>query len=139
MNDEIISILERKDVQVTPMRMLVLEQFLLHACALSLADLEAALQRSDRSTIYRSLKTFVEKGVLHTVEEGSVAQHYALCQDACRAGEHRDWHPHFYCENCGQTTCIQELIIPRLTMPSNYQVHELEMTVKGRCPSCLKN
>jgi len=116
--------------------MLILEQFLLNTRALSLVDLEGLLPRADRSTIYRNLKFFVQKGLLHTVDEGSVAQHYALCPDACQEGSHLDAHPHFYCTSCKQTVCLRSLVIPSFRVPAAYSVEQLEMTAKGICPAC---
>lgn len=136
MTERIIDALAAKKVQPTPMRMLVLEQFLLNTRALSLVDLEGLLPRADRSTIYRNLKFFVQKGLLHTVDEGSVAQHYALCPDTCQEGSHLDTHPHFYCTSCQQTVCLSSLVIPTFRFPAAYSVEQLEMTAKGICPAC---
>lgn len=137
MTAKIIDTLAGKHVQPTPMRMLILEQLLLNTRALSLVDLEGFLPRADRSTIYRNLKFFVQKGLIHTVDEGSVAQHYALCPDACEEGAHLDAHPHFYCISCKETVCLSSLVIPSFRFPAKYRVEQVEMTAKGICPTCL--
>ena len=43
--------------------------------------LEKAFPRADRITIYRTLKTFEEKGIVHGIEEGTTEVKYALCQE----------------------------------------------------------
>ena len=47
----------------------------------SIEVLEKAFPKSDRITMYRTLKTFEEKGILHSIKgEGDEAK-YALCND----------------------------------------------------------
>lgn len=58
---KIEQLLERKTITPTSMRLLVLNYFLEKATALSLSDLENLLPQSDRSTLYRTLKTFEKK------------------------------------------------------------------------------
>ncbi len=136
MKSAVIPILEAKTVGVTPMRILVLEQFIEKNNAKNLHDLEAALPYSDRTTIYRTLKTFVEKGILHTIEDGSGAIRYALCAANCDAHSHQDFHPHFRCTICEQTVCLASVALPALLVPEGYQQQEVEMMVKGICPNC---
>ncbi|XJR85105.1 hypothetical protein ACH34I_15100 [Elizabethkingia anophelis] len=67
------NILDNKKIPITSMRMLVLDAFLEAPQALSLSDLEEKLAQSDRSTLYRTLKTF-EKKVLFMVSK-SIIRH----------------------------------------------------------------
>ncbi|MCB0581456.1 MAG: transcriptional repressor [Phaeodactylibacter sp.] len=136
MNHRILTTLEKHAVRPTPMRMLVLEHFLQQRSAQSLAELEAAMPRADRITLYRTLKSFAEKGILHEVEDGTGATRYALCQDACAEGRHRDFHPHFHCTSCGQTVCLDAVHLSAPALPAGYQAAEVEMTVRGVCPGC---
>ena len=103
MNEEIESILIEKDISPTAMRILVLEYLQKQSAAISLQDLERDFQHSDRITLYRTLKTFEEKGLIHSINDGTDATKYALCAEACKAGDHFDLHLHFYCFSCKQT------------------------------------
>lgn len=136
MNRRILHILEQHSIRPTPMRMLVLEHLLQQRSARSLAELEAAMPRADRITLYRTLKAFVEKGVLHQVEDGAGATRYALCQDACTEEEHRDFHPHFHCTACGRTICLDTVQLYPPNLPAGYRISEVEMMVRGVCPGC---
>ena len=49
-------ILNKKEVRITPMRQLLLEFFLEKNNTLGLSELEKAFPKSDRITIYRTLK-----------------------------------------------------------------------------------
>jgi len=136
MNSRIINTLERKNVKPTPMRMLVLEQFFKKPQAHALSTLENELFRSDRITIYRTLKTFVKQGILHTVEDGSGVTKYALCPDKCARELHLDGHPHFSCLKCGDTFCLEKInfIVPDINM--GLEVREVHISLKGLCASC---
>lgn len=131
------NILRNKSVQATAMRILVLEQFLQQQKAQSLADLEIAMPRADRTTIFRTLKTFLKKGILHEVNDGSSSQRYALCGASCRAIQHQDEHPHFHCLACEQTVCLNLDSTPLPNLPEGYQTQSFELMVKGICPKCV--
>ena len=89
-------ILNKKEVRITPMRQLLLEFFLEKNKVLGLSELEKAFPKSDRVTIYRTLKTFEEKGIVHGISNGTTEMKYALCHD-CQVANHSDFHPHFSC------------------------------------------
>ena len=61
-------VLRHKAVRITPMRQLLLEYFLKHRRTFGLQELEEAFPKSDRITIYRTLKTFEEKGIIHNIK-----------------------------------------------------------------------
>ncbi|MEX2457345.1 MAG: hypothetical protein WD381_08510, partial [Balneolaceae bacterium] len=54
--------LQTRNIQPTAMRMLVVDFLVQHKVAVSLSDLEEHFSHSDRTTLYRTLKTFQEKG-----------------------------------------------------------------------------
>lgn len=118
------------------MRMLVLEEFLKSNSAKSRQDLELLLPHSDRITIYRTLKTFEKKGILHLVDDGSGVQRYASCADHCTAEFHQDVHPHFHCVVCENTTCLETTRLPALSLPAGFQAKKVALRIDGVCPNC---
>lgn len=128
-----------KQVQPTAMRILVLEHLLKQTAAVSLQDLEKDFTHSDRTTLYRTLKTFEEKGLIHEIQHGTEAAKYALCAAACKAGSHYDLHLHFYCYNCKQTLCLHKHQVPEVSLPKHFQLKELNLIAKGICDECSKN
>src|ERR1700730_5508524 len=86
-----------KNINPTAMRILVLNFLLKQNSAISLSDIEKGLKPADRITIYRTLKTFEEKGLVHVIDNGTGTPKYALCMDECDADKHHDTHVHFYC------------------------------------------
>lgn len=139
MNEEIESVLKAKAIAPTAMRILVLEFLQKQNSAVSLQNLEKDFQHSDRTTLYRTLKTFEEKGLIHSINDGTEATKYALCADACKAGSHYDLHLHFYCYFCKQTFCLPKHRVPDVTLPKSFQLKELNLIAKGICDNCSEN
>jgi Fur family transcriptional regulator, ferric uptake regulator len=89
-------ILRRRNLSVTDSRKKILSIFLAHHDALAHGDIEKkAGEKFDRVTVYRTLQTFVEKGILHTIPTPDNSVLYALCKD-CDEGHHHDDHVHFH-------------------------------------------
>ncbi len=139
MNEELEAMLTEKEVSPTAMRILVLEYLLKQTAAVSLQDLEKDFIHSDRTTLYRTLKTFEEKGIIHQIQDGTEASKYALCADACKAGSHFDLHLHFYCYSCKQTFCLPRHKVPDVFLPKGFQLKELNLIAKGICDRCSEN
>lgn len=127
-----------KKVQPTAMRMLVLDYLSKQSSAVGLTDIEKSLSPADRTTIYRSLKTFEEHGLVHSIEDGTGTPKYALCIDNCETGAHHDLHVHFYCNVCKETFCLPKSAIPGIALPAGFKTEELNLTAKGVCERCNK-
>jgi Fur family ferric uptake transcriptional regulator len=136
MRKDLESILAAKNISSTAVRLLVLDYLLQQVAAVSLTDLEKGMQPADRITLYRTLKTFQEKGLVHLIDDGSASAKYALCKSECDEGHHHDLHVHFYCLNCRETFCLDKTRIPEVTLPALYSVQEISLLVKGICDTC---
>lgn len=106
--------------------------------ALALADLERSLLHlADRATLYRTLKSFEEAGVVHKVVDPSGVLRYALCQESCQTDEaHQHAHAHFSCTSCGKMICLEELDLPPMKLPEGYLAEEAQLVFTGVCKSC---
>jgi Fur family ferric uptake transcriptional regulator len=125
-----------KNINPTAMRLLVLDFLLNQNAAISLSDIEKGLAPADRITIYRTLKTFEEKGLVHAIDDGTGSPKYALCLDECNPNEHHDMHVHFFCITCKETFCLPDSKIPGITLPEKFSSQEMNLLVKGICSSC---
>lgn len=134
--ENVNKILDQKAVRITPMRQLLLEYFIQENLILGLSELEKVFPKSDRITIYRTLKTFEENGILHSIKGDTDEIKYALCNEHCTPVHHIDKHPHFQCQKCKQVTCIDSLLIPAMELPNGYVQIEVNMMIKGICPDC---
>jgi Fur family ferric uptake transcriptional regulator len=137
MEGEIDKKLEQRNIKPTAMRELVLKVLTEQIAAISLPELEHKFESADRATLYRTLKTFEEKRLIHSIDDGTGSMKYALCQDVCECHP-EDLHVHFLCTNCKQTYCLNEIPVPKITLPSNFSLENVNMVVKGICSNCKK-
>ncbi len=133
----IAATLKKHNLSVTESRKRILQLFLEEKGALAHGDIEKrAGEKFDRVTIYRTLQTFLEKGIIHSIPTADNAIRYALCKDQCSAGHHHDHHIHFICNNCQRTYCLDDVVTPEIKMPKGYQASHVEVVVEGVCKDC---
>jgi len=136
-DNRIESLLKRNSMSVTDSRKKILKLFLDQPGALAHGDIEKrAGEKFDRVTIYRTLQTFVDKGVIHTIPTADNSIRYALCKDDCSEGHHHDHHIHFVCDNCGNTYCLDDIVTPDIKLPKGYSAEHVEVVVEGICKNC---
>lgn len=129
-------ILKSYQLKVTHARVKVLELFQSHPFALSQPFLEKNIDTIDRVTLYRTLNTFEDIGLIHKVVDDTYTLKFALCKDACFIqSNHRHEHIHFQCVKCNQTTCL-DVKIPLINLPEGYTVEEYLFSMKGICKNC---
>ena len=132
-------ILRRKSLSVTDSRKKILGLFLDSHDALAHGDIEKkAGEKFDRVTVYRTLQTFVEKGIIHSIPTSDNSVRYALCRD-CQEGHHHDEHVHFVCSECGKTICLDDVVSPKIDLPSGYVVENVQVVINGICKDCFRH
>ena len=133
----ILEILKKNQLSVTDGRKKILELFLNSEGALEHADIEKKTgENFDRVTVYRTLQTFGEKGIIHHIPTTDNSILYALCKDNCEAGHHHDNHVHFVCDVCNKTICLDDVTVPAVKLPKGFTPEQAEMVVKGVCADC---
>ncbi len=105
---------------------------------MSVPELLGKLKAVDSVTVYRTLATFVKKGMVHRVRSDDRSWLFAI---GSRKHDHGHRHPHFVCEKCGKVECLEGSVVPETFVPGlkidrTYQVQYAEVVVHGRCPSC---
>ena len=139
MEEVAFDILRKHNLSNTDCRRTILEAFLQTKNALAHHDIEENTgERFDRVTIYRTLQTFIDKGIVHTIPTPDNSVKYALCREQCTEGHHHDNHIHFICEICGKTTCLDEVNIPAIPLPKGYSSSEVNVVVNGVCGDCRR-
>lgn len=114
----------------------VLDLLLQSDHALAQSEIEKHVDHShDRVTVYRTLKTFLDKGLVHKVLDDEGGTKYALCQE-CANDHHNHEHVHFKCEKCGQTLCLDEIAIPKIDLPKGFIISEKNLLIQGICEKC---
>ncbi len=135
MNKEIDKKLHSRNIKPTAMRELVLKVLTEQKTAISLPELEEKFTYAEKSTLYRTLKTFEDKKLIHSIDDGSGAIRYAVCRDTCECNP-EDLHVHFYCTSCKQTFCLNKIPVPEINLPSGFTLESVNMVVKGICVNC---
>ncbi len=135
--EDVITILKNHKLSKTDSRQKIMELFLTSAGALSHGDIEKSTGAGfDRVTIYRTLQSFVESGIIHLIPTSDNSIKYALCKDDCQSGHHHDNHVHFVCDDCKQTTCLDDVVIPVIKLPKGFTSNQSEMMISGVCKDC---
>ncbi|MBQ7989045.1 MAG: transcriptional repressor [Bacteroidaceae bacterium] len=124
-------------IKPTAMRLLVYDELERARRPLSLRELEERMVTAERSTIFRTLTLFLDRHIVHGIEDGSGTLLYELCrgEDECTPEDH---HPHFYCERCQRTFCLDDVHIPQVPLPEGFTPLSINYMIHGLCPDCLR-
>ena len=135
-NIRLNDILHRRQLSSTESRRKILSLFLHEGDALTHGDIEKKVgENYDRVTIYRTLQTFEEKGIIHSIPTADNSILYALCKE-CEEGHHHDDHVHFICSNCDKTICLDDVVSPKIDLPEGYKAESVQVVIKGVCREC---
>jgi Fur family transcriptional regulator, ferric uptake regulator len=134
-----VDILKKNRLSITDSRKKILSLFLDTNGALAHADIEKNTFASfDRVTVYRTLQTFVESGIIHLIPTTDNSIKYALCKEGCAAGHHHDNHVHFICTACNKTICLEDVLVPAVKLPKGFLPKQAQMIVNGLCNDCRR-
>lgn len=128
-------ILKSKKLSETPFRKEVLNIFLKHDHAIPLSIIEQELDNYNRITLYRTIKIFIEKGVIHEITISGQDSHFAICKDECSSKQHQHQHIHFKCTQCETISCVETKQLPQVLLPE-YVIEQIEIQASGICKNC---
>ena len=136
--DYSIELMESHGIKPTANRIVVVNALLKCDRPMSLSELETKILTIDKSGIFRTLNLFKEHHFVHVIEDGGGAgARYELCRS--RHGDFDDdEHPHFHCEACGRTFCLEDTSVPCVDLPEGFQPATVSLLVRGLCPDCAK-
>lgn len=139
MDDEkLLLILKNKKLKPSYQRIKILGYLASHPCHPSADaiynEIHKEIPTISRSTIYSTLKSFLEAGILHEIKiEDSKARYEYTLKD--NLGEHG----HFYCESCGE---IYDFGINFYTIRpvelEGFTIKERDVFLKGICQKCTQ-
>ena len=135
------SILSKNGISRTEFRTELLNIFYSSNISLSIEDILKHFDYSiNKVTVYRSLDSFENKGLIHKVPDANNLKRYSLCREnECHANAHNHNHGHFICYSCNQTFCLEEIKSPEIICMKGFYVQELKLTAEGYCKDCYKN
>lgn len=103
--------------------------------AISVVDLiEGVSDEMNRTTVYRILKRLEDHGTLHSFIGKNGRKWYAVSKE-CHPETSAHVHPHFHCEKCGKTICLDtDFSIPPI---SNHKIDSAQLLLVGQCEDCI--
>lgn len=128
------ALLQELGLRVTAARLAVMGFVLQSRRALSHADLESGLadRQIDRVTLYRTLDTLAEAGLLaKSIGSDRVARFVPIAR-----GDHSH-HAHFTCDQCGRLYCLEAKPPKTTPLPAGFEADVVEVNVHGRCADCV--
>ena len=121
----------------TPVRRAVLQALADKGYALSGSEIEQEIGAdTDRITLYRTLKSFEQSGLIHRVIDDSDVLRYAACSIDCTSMAHFDNHVHFKCGVCAHTYCLNQVAIPVVQLPGGFAAERRDYLLSGTCQHC---
>lgn len=135
-----IEILKSKNLRVTSFRKDVLRVLRESKHAISVQDIEEKLIDFDRITLYRTIKSFIQNGVVHEIVMSGDVKKLALCDDVCNHedGVHEHQHIHFQCRKCSEIYCVEVDDLPQIKIPG-FIIEDKEIQARGICNKCGKS
>ncbi|MDR1878378.1 MAG: transcriptional repressor [Bacteroidales bacterium] len=128
-------IIQERDIQPTAIRILILKAMIEHPQAFSMADLEYKLETVDKSTLSRTIHLFLKKHLIHSIDDGSGSMKYSVCNSDCTCSLN-DLHVHFFCNCCKKTCCMESISVPKVQLPKNFILENVNFVLKGICDKC---
>jgi len=133
-------LLEKHGLKKTPSRLSVLNILSSREVATSELYLEQKLgDKVNRVTLYRILKTFEGKGIIHKVLDQNGTANYAVCSPQCNEWHHHDEHLHFNCVVCNKVYCLDNIEFPDVKIPRGFKLESVNYTASGICKQCRKS
>lgn len=93
----------------------------------------------DRTTIYRTLKTFLKYAIIHRIVDENSTARYVLNKELTRqSADYYKEHIHFKCERCGRLFCLEDIPVKRYQLPEGFTRKKSEFLIVGICQECNK-
>ncbi len=128
-------LLRSRKLKATPTRLEVLSTLKKHTSAVTFSEIQRVCTNTDRVTLYRTIQTFLDKGIIHKAYQSEEETFYALCNHNCSSEAHFHDHLHFKCSTCDQVTCQQLTDEIKIVLP-NFKINKVDINITGICNRC---
>ncbi len=132
---EIRSLLNANKLKATQTRIRLLDVLYKKNSAVSYSSIQKTLKKTDRVTLYRTIQSLTEKGIIHKAFNENNEFYYAICGTNCDDKQHNHNHAHFKCIKCETVTC-EDIIQPIEISLSNLVIHKIAVSIEGVCETC---
>ena len=135
-------ILSSHGIRPTQMRLEIYKFLTRKQSAVSFSDLKKVFaeksennKTANRTTFYRNLKIFEDKGLIHQVNDGTGMAKFAISGENTKSKYGTDLHLHFHCTECKKTICLPNKL-PEESLPDDYKINDVNLVLKGICVKC---
>ena len=114
---------------------IILEVFYKNDEAMSVVELANQFKdKMDKATVYRILDRLEDSGILHSFMGKDGLKRYAKSNSQHLSSNNMEIHPHFICNECGNSSCLPiKIAVPPIT---NYLIESAEQLLIGKCKDC---
>lgn len=138
-NDQYGKLLDKYNLKKTRTRLSVLEILDGSETAVSHPILEKMLSKdTDRVTLYRVLKSFEDKCIIHKIIDKNGTSFYALCNSIDHLHHDHETHVHFNCVVCLKVYCVEDLKLSQMPLPQGFTESSKSLVIYGTCAICNK-
>ncbi len=129
------NLLSARNLKATSTRIKVLELIQAYQSAMPYSKIQKELNQTDRITLYRTIQTLLEKGIIHKALSNNEDTYYALCGTSCSTKSHDHKHAHFKCTQCDSVSCVPLTQEISISLPQ-FKVNHVNIHLTGLCESC---
>ena len=134
-NNAIKNLLKNRGLKATNTRLDLLNKMQKYGSAMSYSNLQKEMSPIDRVTLYRTIESLKENGIIHKAFQENNETYYAVCGNTCDENHHQHEHVHFKCTKCNTVTCEKlsntiEVLLPK------YLIQKVSVNVEGLCQVC---
>lgn len=135
---KIIGTLKSLGIHITRCRIAVFKMFYHHNEALPTSYINKYFSGSiDRISVYRALKTFIQKGILLRIPNTEGEIRYMLShnkKDGSAIGKTQL--AYLVCTSCEKMKLLDESVFQQFTLPENLCVKHCHVLLEGVCTKC---
>ncbi len=135
-NFQIKELLQKRNLKATNTRLNLLVKMDKYGSAMSYSAIQKQMDPIDRVTLYRTLETLKEKGVIHKAFQENNEIYYAICGRKCGENHHHHEHVHFKCLSCKTITCKELKETFQISIPK-HEIYKVAINIEGLCESCI--
>ena len=128
-------LLHSRALKATSARLNLLVEMQKYESAIPYSAIQEAFKSIDRVTLYRTLVSLKEHGVIHKAFQENNETYYAICGSKCGKNDHHHDHIHFKCVKCKSVTCEKPNRALKISIP-NYEIHKVTIHIDGVCKLC---
>lgn len=133
---QIKELLQKRNLKATSIRLNLISKLSESHSSMSYSAIQESLKPIDRVTLYRTLESLKEKGIIHKAFQDKKESFYAMCGSTCEEDQHRHEHVHFKCNQCNVISCEQLKQVIKLSLPG-FSIAKTAINLEGTCKNCL--